>query len=163
MKYIFSLILLLPVALHGGKQICINAYLGKELSFEQKYLYFSSEEIQNPSLTKTTTLSVAGASATIKVLQISQEAANIECTLHYMHTNKWAKLCCFLNKYEDEIVTHTITVDNNSTRNFNINPVTVHFGNPTFLQYRKSSQVIPAGKQHLAGLSLSMYQTNNES
>lgn len=165
MKYIFPIILLFPFAIQAGKQLCINAYLGKELIIEQKNLYFYPEEIKYPSLTKTATLSIAGASATIKVIQISEESANVECTLRYMHTNTWAKLCCLFNKHEEETVTHTVTVDNNSiTRNLNINPVTVYFGNPTFLQYKKSSQVIPAGKQHLAGLLLlSMYQINNES
>lgn len=173
MKYIFSIILLLPFALHAkpdgymspgpaqkklGELICIRVNMGNlRTYFTEHELRFPAKDgkLVNPLLPSTTTLAVPGATAIVKVTAINENAANVECELHYMHSNKCTRfLSCFLNQNTEEIVTRNVTVDMTHATDFN-------FGNSTYLQSKKSSQVIPADAVYLAGLRLQMYRYND--
>lgn len=176
LRNIFPIILLLPFALHArpegwqstasvqpaqkiaGEKICIKVNLGTVNSdYAEGELHFPAQDGKpiNPSLPATATLAIPGATAIVNVVKINENAANIECKLKYMHTHKWARFfCCLSNKYVEESVTHNVTVDMNQETDLN-------FGNSTYLQYKKSAQVIPAGSEYLAGLKLHMCRSKD--
>jgi hypothetical protein len=163
MKHIFAIILLFPFALHAmenkeivAQKTCIQVYLATENRYTKSRLYFDPEEIQNPSFVKKASLEVSGATATIKVSEITGTAANVECTMQYMHTNKWAKILPCLNEYHVETVAKTVTVDQNNDNDEKA--VIIHFGNPRFSHNTKSSGVVPAGHEYLATLSFMMHK-----
>ncbi len=155
MKYILPIILLFPFALHAmddknAKITIIKAYMANQESRgAEATLNFTPDEIAKYSLIKTMTIALPGSTATVKILSINNNAANVQCDLQYMHTNKMARLLpCFFDTETTEHLTREVTVDMNKD-------TVVEFGNPSY-QRNKSSQVIPAGQHHLAGLTLSM-------
>ena len=166
-RNILPIILLFPFAIQAmndnNTQLKIGAHLGSDAFFQlqKSYLSFAPGELKACRFNETMTVSTQGATATIKVVEATQIAANVQCTLHYMHTNKWAKFFpCFLNPHEEETLTSTVTLDCSNREN--INPVVVRFGNPAFLRHKKSSAVIPVGHEYLAALTLWIQETKPE-
>jgi hypothetical protein len=172
MKHILPIILLFPFALQAmsgdtsaanieqaqkktAYRIVLQARLDNTRNeWAEQTSYFPAQDgkLVNPVLPSTKVLTVSGATATVKVTAINENAANIECTLQYMHTTRLARLLsCFAHQNTEETVTRTVTVDMGEETH-------LEFGNSTYPQSKKSSQVIPLGSEYLAGLQLRMWK-----
>lgn len=168
MKHILPIILLFPFALqamHEGTTtltvqdnqiIYLNAILSQS-NHEQIEggLMFDPNNTKHIHISEFQT-SLPHATAIIRILKINKDEANIQCQLQYTHTNKWAYLLpCVFNKHVNETVSRDVTVKMNQPI------ISIPFGNSSYLQHKKSSQIIPTQSMYKAQLDLQLSKQNN--
>ncbi len=166
LRMTFSIILLFPFALQAmddassntsipadtqkqaNAMIFIGAYLSAKHGRDSQRLYFPTQDgkLINPLLPSTKTLTIPGATAIVTVTAINENAANIKCQCHYMHT-------IMRLKPVEESVTREVTV------NMDQEVTNVNFGDSAYSR-REPSQAIPAESSYCATLTLRMSKSN---